>query len=99
MNENNHIKLEIACTGLTKEDIEVSAEGNSIRIKGTSKDVSDSKEWRLINGKLKRKSFEKVISLSGRLDYAKAEAEVVNGLLTITIPPKVSAEKKNISIK
>lgn len=97
VNEEKAVRIELAVTGMSKKDIQLDVEDNCILIKGTLPE-KDTK-WKLVEGKIKKISFEKRIKLPNRLDYTQADAEIKDGLLTITIPPKESSLKKQILIK
>jgi HSP20 family protein len=97
--EDQSIKITIAVTGWDKKDISISVEDGSLVVYGNDKDKEGDSKWRLISGKIKKNSFTKRIRLSNRLDYEKAEASIIDGLLTIIIPPKDEIKPKAISIK
>jgi HSP20 family protein len=93
--ENGSVKIEIAVTGKTKEDISISVEDSILVIEGKEKKNRYDKKWRLVDGKIKVDPFKKKIRLSNKLDCSKAEASVENGLLTIIVPLKEQEEKKS----
>jgi HSP20 family molecular chaperone IbpA len=74
-------------------------EDDCLIIKGIVPEKEDDSKWRLVEGKIKKTSFEKRLRLSNILDYSKTVAEIKDGLLTIVIPPKESISRKQISIK
>ena len=85
---------------MSKDDIKLEAEDDGIIVRGEVQDQEDiDTSWRLIDGKIKKNSFEKRIKLSNKLDYMKAQAEVKDGLLTINIPQKEKFATKQITIK
>jgi HSP20 family molecular chaperone IbpA len=98
ISEDKSAKIEMTVTGMSKDDITLEVEDDCLIIKGQIEKKED-KKWRLVEGKIKKTSFEKRYRLSNKLDYSKAIAEIENGLLIITIPPKESSMRKQISIK
>lgn len=100
VNDKKEIKIEITVTGMSKDDIKLEAEDDGIIVRGEVQDQENmDTSWRLIDGKIKKNSFEKRIKLSNKLDYMKAQAEVKDGLLTINIPQKEKFATKQITIK
>jgi HSP20 family molecular chaperone IbpA len=106
LKEDGSMYLQIACTGFTKNDIQVKAEDNvliidaEVNIKERAQDI-DSKQWKELFHNLKIKPFEWKRRVSSKYDLTRLEAVMANGLLTITIPLKEDAKpiKKSFEIK
>ena len=92
------LQLEVACTGLNKEDIDIDIEEDVLKISYT-KDDNVSNRTYYYQGIAKR-SFNFGYKVSTRFNLSKAEAKMENGLLTIEIPhsSKVTTNK-SIKIK
>jgi HSP20 family protein len=99
VSEDKAVRIELTVTGMSKEDIQLDVEDDCLIIKGVLPERKSDIKWRLIDGKIKKSSFEKRIRLTNKVDYTKATAEIENGLLIITIPPKESLIRKQIEIK
>lgn len=99
VSEDKAVRIELTITGMSKEDIQLDVEDDCLIIKGELPKRKEEKQWRLIDGKIKKSSFEKRIRLTNKVDYTKATAEIENGLLIITIPPKESLIRKQIEIR
>ena len=98
--------LDIACTGIPKEDIEILIEGNIIRINyNKPKDDCacgsdcECSQVEYIHRGIAKRSFNLGWKIDSRFDLQKAEADFKNGLLHITIPFAKGKETKTLTIK
>ena len=92
------LHLDVACTGLTKEDINLGIEGDVLRVGYEKDNTSDTNEY-YYQGIAKR-SFSFGYKVANRFDLSKAEAEMENGLLTIIIPySSKTTTNKTLKIK
>ena len=96
------LHFEVACTGLTKEDIELNIEGDILKI-SYSKDAeaadAEAQERNYINKGVAKRSFNLGYNIASKFDLSKAEAMMENGLLGIRIPYAESAKPKVLKIK
>jgi HSP20 family protein len=90
--------LDIACTGIPKEDIEILIEGNIIKI-NYNKPTSETEEVDYIHKGIAKRSFNLGWKIDNRFDLSKASAEFINGLLQVTIPYAKGKETKTLKIK
>tara|TARA_R110000796_G_scaffold83108_2_gene182058 strand:- start:2903 stop:3334 length:432 start_codon:yes stop_codon:yes gene_type:complete len=94
------ITFEIACVGLTKTDIDISIEEDMLKVsykKDDDKTSSDKIHYHYSG--VKKSSFDFGWKVARRFNLSKAEAEMVNGLLCITIPFSSEAKPKTLQIK
>lgn len=77
------LMLELDMPGFTEADLNICIEGKSLHISGERKGNRSVK-------------ISRSFSLSNYIDAEKVEAELKNGLLTITLP---RVEKKRIEVK
>ena len=94
------ITFEIACVGLTKTDIDISIEEDMLKVsykKDDDKSPSDKIHYHYSG--VKKSSFDFGWKVARRFNLSKAEAEMVNGLLCITIPFSSEAKPKTLQIK
>jgi molecular chaperone IbpA len=92
------LHFEIACTGLTKKDIEINVEGDVLRIT-YNKDEETLPEGTWIHRGIARRSFNLGYKIAPKFSLANADAEMNDGLLKITIPYADEAKPKVLKIK
>jgi len=89
--------FEVACTGLTKNDVKLDIEDDILKIS------YDKHEELLhpgtIHRGLSKKSFNLGYKISSKYDLSKADGKLENGLLEIFIPITEKAKPKTIKIK
>ena len=98
--------LDIACTGIPKEDIEILIEGNIIKINyNKPKDDCqcapdcDCSQMEYIHRGIAKRSFNLGWKIDSRFDLQKANAVFENGLLHVIIPFAKGKETKTLTIK
>lgn len=92
------LHFEIACTGLTKKDIEINIEGDVLRIT-YDKGEDNLPEGTWIHRGIARRSFNLGYKIASKFSLVEADAEMVNGLLKISIPFAEEAKPKVLKIK
>lgn len=92
------LAFEIACTGLTKEDVEIHIEGDLLRITYTKNKEQDPSRTYYHRG-IAQRSFNLGYKVSPRFALPKAEATMKNGLLTLMIPFADEVKPKLLQIK
>ncbi len=89
--------LDIACTGIAKDDIEILIEGNIIRI-NYDKPTVDENTGKYIHKGIAKRSFNLGWKIDSKFNLSKAAAEFKNGLLAINIPFAKGSEPKTLKI-
>lgn len=85
--------------GLTKEDIEVTVQGNALIIKGEKKQERETKEEGLVRMERASGSFYRAMALPREVDSAQVKAVYKDGVLELTLPKKEESKPKQISIE
>ena len=91
------LALDIACTGIPKDDIEILIEGNTIKI-NYNRPIPENGEIQYIHKGIAKRSFNLGWKIDSRFDLQKAAAEFINGLLHVTIPFAKGKETKTLKI-
>ena len=88
--------IDIACTGISKEDIEIQLEGNIIRVnyERPKEELEDS----FIHKGIAKRSFNLGWKIDSKFALSKAQADFKNGLLVISIPFAKGSEPKTLKI-
>ena len=89
--------LDIACTGISKEDIDIQIEGNIIRVNYDKPDGDDN-TGKYIHKGIAKRSFNLGWKIDSKFNLSKATAEFKNGLLQVTIPFAKGSETKTLKI-
>ena len=101
--ENKHgLHFDIACTGLSKSDIEINIEGDVLRVsynKPKDEACCETDNCHYIHKGVAKRSFNLGYKIASKFDLSKAEAMMENGLLGIRIPFADEAKPKSIKIK
>lgn len=78
------IKVELA--GLRKEDLELTVEGNQLRISGNRPDGCRAAKCKFLAMEINYGAFESMIELPPGYDLQQAKAAYQNGFLRIDVP-------------
>jgi len=98
--DDKGLNIEVACTGLDKDDIEIVIESSVLKIKHNRQhQEGDDRYVNFIHRSISRRSFNLGYRISNRFDLDQANAEFKNGLLIIDIPFAKSAKPKSLKIK
>ncbi len=93
------LHFEIACTGLSKEDVNINIEGDILRVTYEKDGENENDVTNYIHKGIARRSFNLGYKISSRFDLQNADAQMNNGLLTISIPFAEQAKPKVLAIK
>lgn len=91
------IKVELA--GMRREDLELTIEGNRLRITGHRPDGCRAPKCKFLVMEINYGSFESVIELPDGYDLAQAKAAYQNGFLRIDVPVLTRASHKVLSVE
>ena len=94
---DNGLGIDIACTGISKEDIEILIEGNIIRV-NYERPKAELDDVYIHKGIAKR-SFNLGWKIDSKFDLSTATAEFKDGLLRIIIPYIEGSKPKTLKIK
>jgi HSP20 family protein len=96
--DKDGIKIVAEVPGLAPADVKISLENTTLTIRGEKKQVAEEKTERVHRYERSYGVFERSFVLPTTVDAEKVEAEVVNGLLTITLPKIERAKPREIQI-
>jgi HSP20 family molecular chaperone IbpA len=98
----NGLHFEIACTGLTKSDIEINIEGDILKISyNKSKDEAccEVDDCKYIHRGIAKRSFNLGYKVASKFKLSESSAEMKDGLLKILVPFAEEAKPKALKIK
>jgi HSP20 family protein len=96
---DDSLHFEVACTGLTKDEVNVNIEDDILKISYKKPEEGDSIHPGTIHRGLSKRSFDLGYKISAKYDLSKADAKLENGLLEISIPVSEKAKPKSLKIK
>ena len=97
---NDAIVVEAQVPGIKEENIEINIDGNVLTINATQKETEEQKDKKKTVYKSTRQtSFSYSTNLPRIVDPSKADAEVEQGVLKITIPKSEEDKPKKIEVK
>lgn len=97
--ETEHgLHFEVACTGLTKKDVELNIEGDLLKIT-YNKEPKEYKDRNYIHKGIAKRSFNLGYKIASKFDLSQADAMMEDGLLAIRIPFAEESKPKTLKIK
>ena len=98
--DKDGLYFDIACTGLTKKQIELKVEDDVLRVSYTKKDDKDEDEDRHnYHSGIAKRSFNLGWKIARRFELSKINASMKDGLLKLFIPLQPESKPKTVSIK
>ena len=94
---NDGLNIDIACVGLTKKDIEITVEGDILKVE-YNRDKSKNDET-YVHRNIAKRSFNLGWRISRRFDLAKLQAKLELGLLHLFAPLTEDNKPKTVTIK
>ena len=97
--KENNIMAEVDLPGIDPKNVEISIEGNYLKVKGSRDEVNEVNEKDFYRKEIIKGSFERYIPLpTDQIDDDNVKAVYRKGVLQVTVPKK-EEEKKKIEIK
>ena len=97
--DKDGLHFDIACTGLTKKQIELKVEDDVLRVIYTKKDDDDEKDLHIYHSGIAKRSFNIGWKIARRFSLPEIEASMKDGLLKLFIPLTPESKPKTVSIK
>lgn len=96
--DESGLTLEIACTGLTKEDVEINIEHDVLHVAYNKLPELKKERTYQVRG-IARRAFNLAYKIASKFDLSQSQATMTDGLLTITMPFAEEAKPKQLLIK
>ena len=90
------IKVELS--GMKSDSLEITVEGNRLRISGTRPDCCRSPQCSFLVMEISYGPFESVLEVPPGYDLAQARAIYVNGFLRVDVPPVQKPQPKTTKV-
>lgn len=95
--DGNNVIAEMSVSGIEPEKIDVSVEGNYLRICGRREEEKEKKGKQFYSKEIHRGSFERALRLPAPVNESKVTAEYKDGVLKVSLPKL--EEKKSGKVK
>lgn len=96
--ESNQIQIIADLPGISKDGLNVRVDGNTLMIEGDVKlDIPDQLESSY--AEIRSGAYQRSFTLSRELDTEKINADLKEGVLTLTIPKREEAKPLRIEVK
>ncbi len=95
------VVVKTALPGVKPEDVDITIMGDTLTIKGETKEESEEKqkEQNYLRRERRYGEFTRTITLPSGLQIDKADASFDNGMLTLRIPKSEQAKPKSIKVQ
>ena len=97
--EGRDLVIKAELPDMTREQIEVTVENNTLTLKGTKNPPSDVTEEQFRRSERHYGAFVRSFTLPNTVDASKVGAEYRNGVLTVKLPYREEAKPRSINIE
>jgi HSP20 family protein len=98
-NEGRDLIIKAELPDMSREDIEVTVENNTLTLRGTKQMPPDVKEEQFRRIERNYGSFARSFTLPTTVDSTKVAAEYKNGVLTVRLPFREEAKPRSINVE
>ena len=97
--DQDGLYFDIACTGLSKKQIDIKVEDDILRVSYTKKDDKEDKDLHIYHSGIAKRSFNIGWKIARRFALSEINASMKDGLLKLFIPLTPESKPKQVSIK
>jgi len=98
VDRDDEVVVRAEVPGFKKEDIEISAAGDMLTIKGETKTEQKEEKGNYYRCEISREAFSRTLQLPAAVDESKAKAKMQDGMLELTLPKLEKAKRHAIKI-
>ena len=98
-NDKHELVLKAELPDLSRDDIELKVENNTLTLSGQKKSNHEVKEEQYHRIERTFGSFSRTFTLPATVETGRIAAEYKNGVLTVTLPLREDAKPKSIDVK
>jgi HSP20 family protein len=96
--EEKNIIAEMSLPGVDAEKIDVSIEGEYLRVRGTREDVQEHKKKNFYSKEIRRGSFDRAVRLPVAINKDEVSAEYEDGMLRVSLPKATETPSNKIQV-
>lgn len=90
--------VKVDLPGVDRKDLSLELTGNSLTIRGERKAEGDQDKRKFFRKESSAASFQRTLALPDTVDQDKVDAELRDGVLTVTVAKKPEARSRRIAI-
>ena len=95
--DSGKVVVRMEMPGVAKADLDIQVKGQDLTVIGRRQDETVEGKWLL--RERRRGDFQKTYSVDVNIDLERIDAELTNGVLTLTLPMKEAAKPRKIDIR
>jgi HSP20 family protein len=95
----NDVVVKAVVPGVSEDDLNIEVIGDTLTIRGESRETKEDKKENYFYREWRYGTFLRSMTLPAGLKTDKVDAELENGMLTLTIPKAETAKPKAIKVK
>jgi HSP20 family protein len=95
--DNYRVRAELP--GMKAEELDIQVLGRNLTISGERKIQSEAKDAKYHRRERESGKFSRILALPGDINADRVQAQLVAGVLTVTIPKSEAAKPKQIAVK
>ena len=96
--DQDGLYFDIACTGLSKKQIDIKVEDDILRVSYTKKDDKEDEDLHIYHSGIAKRSFNLGWKIARRFKLTEIKASMKDGLLKLFIPLTPESKPKKVSI-
>lgn len=93
------VVLQMAVPGVAEEDLDISIEGRQLTIRGASKEEVEKTDRRYWVKSISVGEFSRTVTVPSGIDANAIDADIEQGILTVTMPKAPEALSRKIELK
>lgn len=97
--KDGNLMAEMNLPGVNPDKIDVSVEGNHLRISGSREESKEEKQKQYYSKEIRRGSFERLVRLPAEVQKDQVKAEYKNGELLVMMPKATPGKKDRIPVE
>jgi HSP20 family protein len=97
--EGHDVVIKAEIPDVSREDIEVTVENNTLTLRGTKKMAADVKEDQYRRIERNYGTFSRTFTLPASVDSGKVAADYRNGVLTVRLPFREEAKPRTVNVE
>lgn len=97
--DTHDVVIKAELPDMSREDIEVTVENNTLTLRGERKPPSDVKEAQFRRIERHYGAFTRSFGLPNTVDASRVAAEYKNGVLTVKLPFREEAKRRTITVE